>query len=128
MLLVMYLHQTKAVYNINSSKLNPNKLKMQNNVLITPSLLTNFNTHITGMPIHHIGPVKNFHQSFNKYNNKDNKYNMFGFPTGIPELGWRNAYIHNYSKNEIQPEDPFSGISTRNYLNNMDSVDNIYLK
>jgi translation initiation factor IF-3 len=32
------------------------------------------------------------------------------------------------TKNEVKDEDPFTGISTRNYLNNMENVDNIYRK
>ena len=76
----------------------------------------------TSMPIHPTGPVRNFHQSFNKYKNMDG----VGYPTGIPEMGWRNLYLANYSDNLVLEEDPFSGISTRNYLDNLENVKNIY--
>jgi hypothetical protein len=74
------------------------------------------------MPIHPVGPVYNFHQSFNKYKNIPG----VGYPTGIPEMGWRNLYLANYSDNLVVEEDPFSGIPTRNYLDNLDNVKNIY--
>ena len=74
------------------------------------------------MPIHPVGPVHNFHQSFNKYTNMQD----VGYPTGIPEMGWRNFYLSNYSNNEVVEEDPFSGIPTRNYLDNLENVKNIY--
>ena len=76
----------------------------------------------TSMPIHPTGPVRNFHESFNKYKNMDG----VGYPTGIPEMGWRNLYLANYSDNLVVEEDPFSGISTRNFLDNLDNVKNIY--
>ena len=84
----------------------------------------------TGMPIHRVGPAINFHQHFNKYSNNPTYTTVKGCgnPTGIRELGWRNMYISNYTHNEVKEEDPFSGISTRNYLNNMENVDNIYRK
>lgn len=76
----------------------------------------------TCMPIHPVGPVYNFHQSFNKYKHMP----CVGIPTGIPEMGWRNLYLENYSHNEVVEEDPFSGIPTRNFLDNLDNVKNIY--
>jgi hypothetical protein len=83
-----------------------------------------------GMPIHRVGPVINFHQHFNKYTTNPTYTTVKGCgnPTGIPELGWRNMYISNYTNNEVKYEDAFAGISTRNYLNNMENVDNIYRK
>ena len=74
------------------------------------------------MPIHPVGPVYNFHQSFNKCKNSSDA----GYPTGIPEMGWRNLYLANYSDNLVVEEDPFSGIPTRNFLDNLDNVKNIY--
>ena len=76
------------------------------------------------MPIHHVGPIRNFHQSFGKYKNMP----FAGLPTGIPEMGWRNYFLANYSTPHTQIEDPFSGIPTRHFLNNMESVDNLYRK
>jgi hypothetical protein len=74
------------------------------------------------MPVHPVGPVHNFHQSFNKYKNSPDA----GYPTGIPEMGWRNLYLANYSDNLVVEEDPFSGIPTRHFLDNLDNVKNIY--
>ena len=84
----------------------------------------------SGMPVHPIGPAINFHQRFTKYTTNPTYTTVkgCGSPTGIPELGWRNMYLSNYSKNEIPFEDSFSGIVTRNYLDNMENVDNIYRK
>jgi len=92
-----------------------------------------------GMPVHHVGPVYNFHQHFNKYspsltcNNpssipQSNNECISSGPSGIPEMGWRNFYLSNFSKNEIKLVDPFAGTNIRNYLNNMENVDNIYRK
>jgi hypothetical protein len=74
------------------------------------------------MPVHPVGPVHNFHQSFNKYKNMPDA----GYPTGIPEMGWRNLYLANYSDNLVVEEDSFSGIPTRHFLDNLDNVKNIY--
>ena len=108
-----------------------NKLKYLNK-LSNLQNVSNQNTIFrnTGMPIHRVGPVINFHQHFNKYNTNPTYTTVKGCgnPTGIPELGWRNMYISNYTNNEVKDEDAFAGISTRNYLNNMENVDNIYRK
>jgi hypothetical protein len=77
-----------------------------------------------GMSVHRVGPVINFHQSFNNYN----PALTAGMPTGNPYMGWRNFYLKNFTKNEVQEQDPFAGTPVRNYLNNLDNVDNIYRK
>lgn len=115
-ILVLYLYQ---ITRTNSSS-NDNKNTLNN---FLPIILNTRKTQQNmGMPVHRVGPVINFHQSFNKYN----KLKGYGGPTGIPELGWRNYYLANFNKNEVKKEDPFDGISTRNYLNNMENVKNIY--
>jgi hypothetical protein len=93
----------------------------------------------SGMPVHRVGPVYNFHQHFNKYSplitcskpssipETDTKC-ISNYPTGIPEMGWRNWYLSNFSKNEIKEEDPFAGTMVRNFLDNMENVDNLYRK
>ena len=94
-----------------------------------------------GMPVHRVGPVYNFHQHFNKYSPlitgvrnpasivECGNGNAPGFaPTGIPELGWRNWYLSNYGRNEVPEIDPFAGTMIRNFLDNMENVDNIYRK
>ena len=47
-------------------------------------------------------------------------------PTGIPEMGWRNFFLANYSKSQVVEEDPFEGIPTRNFLDNLENVKNLY--
>jgi hypothetical protein len=82
---------------------------------------------INSMPVHHVGPIYNFHQHFNS----SSKNNKGAYPTGIPELGWRNWYLSNNNNNNnchILSDDPFAGTVFRNFLNNMDSLDNIYRK
>ena len=79
----------------------------------------------SGMPVHRVGPVHNFHQTFNKYNPALLPKNT---PTGIPEMGWRNFYLANFSQNQVPPQDPFSGTPIRNFLNNLENVDNLYRK
>lgn len=93
-----------------------------------------------GMPVHRVGPVHNFHQKFNKYSPlltcsrsaasipEEDTTCTSAYPTGIPELGWRNLYLSNYSQNQVPLEDSFAGTSIRNFLNNMENVDNIYRK
>jgi len=93
-----------------------------------------------GMPVHRVGPVHNFHQHFNKYSPlitcskgaasiPEVETNCTtSNPTGIPELGWRNWYLSQYSHNQVPPQDPFAGTSIRNFLDNMENVDNIYRK
>lgn len=113
-ILVLYLYQITRT----NSKSNGHTLDK-----VLPIILNTYTTpQNIGMPVHRVGPVINFHQSFNKYN----KLKGYGGPTGIPELGWRNYYLANFNKNEVKKEDPFDGISTRNYLNNMENVKNIY--
>ena len=94
----------------------------------------------TGMPVHRVGPVHNFHQHFNKYSPlitcskgaasipEAGTDCSVANPTGIPEMGWRNWYLSNYSQNQVPPQDPFAGTSIRNFLDNMENVDNIYRK
>ena len=94
----------------------------------------------SGMPVHRVGPVHNFHQQFNKYSPlltcsksaasipEAETTCTTAYPTGIPELGWRNLYLSQYSQNQVPPQDPFAGTSIRNFLDNMENVDNIYRK
>jgi hypothetical protein len=95
---------------------------------------------MSGMPVHRVGPVHNFHQHFNKYSpaitcskgaasipEVDTTCTTAN-PTGIPELGWRNWYLSQYSQNQVPQQDPFAGTSIRNFLDNMENVDNIYRK
>ena len=120
LILILYLSQ---ILPTNTSKHDTNANKSKNSFM--PIIFDTCSiTRKTGMPVHRIGPVYNFHQSFNKYNSIiQNNYT-----TGIPEMGWRNYYLTNFTTNQVPEQDPFAGTSIRNFLNNMDSVDNIYRK
>ena len=130
-ILVAYLYQITdgAKTNKNSNnKLNSNSfvamINHLNNTINNNEINENNKQTKDCMPIHHVGPIRNFHQSFGKYKTMP----FAGLPTGIPEMGWRNYFLANYSTPHTKPEDPFSGIPTRNFLNNMKSVDNLYRK
>ena len=121
LILVLYLSQNKNMGNKN----NNNK---SNTDAFLPVILDtcSHNNRTTGMPVHRVGPVINFHQSFGKYKNMQNGTYKNGFPNGIPEMAWRNYYLSNFSRNEVPEQDPFVGTVIRNYLDNMDNVKNIY--
>lgn len=137
-LLVLYLYQsTPAIWNNNNKPLG----KPTTREAFLPIIFdTCPNARISGMPVHRVGPVHNFHQHFNKYSplitcSKDpasiperETQCTNAYPTGIPEMAWRNWYLSNYSHNQVPYQDPFAGTSIRNFLNNMESVDNIYRK
>lgn len=128
-ILIVYLHQTTnkntQIKNIKNKKLNNSDEEL---------LIMLYKKHLKKaqednrlhkkklMPIHPVGPVYNFHQHFNKYKSIPGA----GYPTGIPEMGWRNLYLSNYSDSQVVEEDPFAGTPTRHFLNNLESVKNIY--
>ena len=118
-LLVLYLYQITDGSRINNYKQNQNKKNKQ--MKIEP-IIEYTKQKKECMPIHHVGPVYNFHQYFNKYKHIPNA----GMPTGIPEMGWRNFFLANYSKSQVVEEDPFEGIPTRNFLDNLENVKNLY--
>ena len=133
-ILIAYLYQTTTqnAKNSNSNK----KLKNSEAENLRMMMINNYNEQIqkakqnksihkkNAMPIHPVGPVHNFHQHFNKYKNMPG----VGYPTGIPEMGWRNLFLSNYSQNQVVLEDSFAGIPTRNFLDNLDNVKNKYRK
>lgn len=124
-------HLNLPIHHKNSNILmHSNNKHNDNNYVNTNPFDTCKNGRTSGMPVHPTGPAINFHQHFTKYTTNPSyiAVNTCGNPTGIPELGWRNMYLSNFSKNQIPDEDSFSGIPTRNYLDNMENVDNIYRK
>ena len=130
-ILVVYLYQitdgSRTHTNLNKhNKQNSNSfLSIINNLNNTKNNSNNSNNKNKNcMPIHRVGPVYNFHQSFGKYKTMPEA----GIPTGIPEMGWRNFFLSNYSNTQLLKEDPFEGIPTRHFLDNMESVDNLYRK
>ena len=137
LIVITYLNQNKnnASKNNKNNKYNKNhqnthQQQLLHNAAINYNLKLASSHKVSGMPIHRVGPVLNFHQHFTKRTN-NKSYNTVmgcGNPTGIPEMGWRNMYISNNSIKDVDYEDPFSGLITRNYLDNLDNVDNIYRK
>jgi len=125
-ILIVYLHQTtNQNLNSNNSKYNTINNKLLNSFYNEKlkKLQQDKSLHKKKcMPIHPVGPIYNFHQHFNKYKSIPGA----GYPTGIPEMGWRNFFLSNYADNQVVVEDPFAGIPTRNFLDNLESVDNIY--
>jgi len=116
LVLLLYLYQFKYSH----------KKNKHNNNILSPIALpiihdTCNKNRKSGMPVHHVGPVLNFHQKFSKCDN-NNEYGC------IPELGWRNFYINKFNTNEVKHEDSFDGTIVRNFLNQLENVDNIYRK
>ncbi len=128
-ILIVYLHQTtnqNAKHSNTSKKLNNSDEDML--IMIYSEYLNKLQKNKRvykkkcNTPIHPVGPVYNFHQHFNKYKTIPG----VGYPTGIPEMGWRNLFLSNYSTNQVVTEDPFAGTPTRTFLDNLDNVKNIY--
>ena len=72
-----------------------------------------------------LGPVHNFHQKFNKQlYNLDTKYQQ----KNADPLGWRKRYLIKNNKFLVPTDKNFDNISTKNFLNNLENVDNIYRK
>lgn len=124
LILVLYLYQSKIIGNNNNN--NNYKINKTKNSFLPVIYDTCKNVRMSGMPVHRVGPVINFHQSFGKYKNMQNGTYKNGFPNGIPEMAWRNYYLANFNKNEVCEQDSFAGTVIRNYLDNMDNVKNIY--
>lgn len=138
-ILGLYLYQSTPALHSNKSR-QPNNYRKQSEAFLP--IIFDICPHVRtqGMPVHRIGPVHNFHQRFNKYSPlitcsksaasipEVETSCTSAYPTGIPEMGWRNLYLLNYSQNQISPEDTFAGTSIRNFLDNMENVDNIYRK
>ena len=129
-ILIVYLHQTtiknlKNMNNSNNSKYNTLNNKLLNSIYNENLKKVQQDKRLHKkkcMPIHPVGPVYNFHQHFNKYKAIPGA----SYPTGIPEMGWRNLFLANYSDSQVVVEDPFAGTPTRHFLNNLESVKNIY--
>jgi hypothetical protein len=121
LILVLYLYQNKSIGNTYNAT---NTIKKDTFFPIIYDTCSNKRT--SKMPVHRVGPVINFHQSFGKFKNMQNGTYKNGFPTGIPEMAWRNYYLTNFNHNKVPEQDSFSGTIIRNYLDNMENVKNIY--
>ena len=137
--ILLYMFQSMPKTGKNSS----NHKNKKNTNSMYPVILDTCNRGpvLQTQPVHRVGPVYNFHQHFNKYNpaltvqhpssipqgnQTVEDRNGVAYPTGIPEMGWRNFYLANYSENQIEYQDPFAGTQIRNFLDNMENVQNIY--
>jgi len=137
-ILGLYLYQgTPALH---SGKSSNSKNSKKSEAFLPVIFDTCPRVRMSGMPVHRVGPVHNFHQHFNKYSPlitcsrsaasipQEDTECTTAYPTGIPEMGWRNWYLSQYSQNQVPEQDPFAGTSIRNFLDNMENVDNIYRK
>ena len=116
LILVVYLYQITDNTTLNNIRNANNKKQIQNNnsFLSMMNKKNNLQNNTKQcMPMHRVGPIHNFHQSFAKSKT-------------MPEMGWRNFFLSNYSNNNVVEEDPFSQIPTRHFLDNLESVKNIY--
>lgn len=84
----------------------------QNNIDFVQSSKNNLVEFTNGKK--HLGPVKHFHQCFNNDNFKSN------------ELGWRQWWIKNKTKNNVNPIKNTNKFM-ENYLNNLEHLKNIYI-
>ena len=109
-LLVLFLYQSHRVDKMANIA---QTISMKPNDTIIPVIIDtcpNSDSRI-GTPVHHIGPVLNFHQKFKPE---------------LPELGWRNFYLNNYTKTLPENDTNFEGTPIREYLDNMENVKNLY--
>ena len=101
--------------NLDISLENENEIKKcikQNNIDFIQSSKNNLVEFTNGKK--HLGPVKNFHQCFNNDNFKSN------------DLGWRNWWIKNKTKNNVKPTKNTNKFM-ENYLDNLEHLKNIYI-
>ena len=139
-ILGLYLYQGTPALHSGKSMNSKNNMVGKSEAFLPVIFDTCPRVRMSGMPVHRVGPVHNFHQRFNKYSplitcskgaasipEVDTTCTIAN-PTGIPELGWRNFYLSQYSQNQVPPQDPFAGTSIRNFLDNMENVDNLYRK
>lgn len=120
-------------YKINSKNSNSNNIVNMTNNLVNNNDMNNINNtnNINNiikddfMPVmskkRYLGPIINFHQLFNnKLNNckkrDDNK------------LGWRNWWDKNKRDGMLVKDTGFEGTVIKNYLNNLDNTNNMFLK
>lgn len=81
----------------------------------------NFECYLDREANRKLGPVHNFHQTFNEkhYKLKNTKRNP-------NVLGWRNHYITKNNKFLVSPDINFDNVSTKNFLKNLENVKNVY--
>ena len=107
-LFLLSIYQNNQNNQINSNFIVANTTSKQDKLNCTNQHLKRISVSNCDKPL---GPVINFHQSF-----QNKKMN---------ELGWRNFY-NKYNTYKVKDIDNFKGTKIRNYLNNMNSTNNIY--
>lgn len=97
---------------------NLNNNIINNNINDSNVINNNKETFMPVMPIkRNLGPYYNFHEIFNK-----NLNNL-----KFKELGWRNWWDKNKRKNKLNSKTGFEGTIIKNYLNNLDNTNNMFL-
>lgn len=97
-----------VVYNYNMNNQNQNNNKITNHVESSQVAVNHFEPRILLSSLQH-----GFHDNFAN-NNK--------------LLGWRHWYLKNKSNYQVEPTGNFDGIVTRNYLDNMDNLNDWFNK
>jgi len=101
-----YSQKIKSIKNnLNSNEINTFKHQIHNNTIV-PN-----NHNVVSIPD---VTQHGFHDYFAEKNGFNNNQ----------LLGWRYWYLRNKSKYDVKPDDNFTNIPTRQYLNNMESLDN----
>jgi hypothetical protein len=106
-ILIIYLYQilqTKQHFNYNIAN---NK----NESFIPIIFDTCISNKKSGMPVHRVGPILNFHTFFNKYNPDIQKK----YITGIPEIGWRNYYLKYFNNYQVSEQNTFAETPIHNF-------------
>ena len=113
-LVVLYYYQSKINKNNKVSKEQNNSVATINNTFTNSSQNGNDKSGNEGSVkvVRHLGPSIDFHK---KFVNQDKS------------TGWRNWWLKNKSNYQVDEDSNFHGTSVRNYLNHMDSTNNIYL-
>lgn len=110
------MNKTKTITNLHNEKFFPvifDTCKNRNSLSSIRNEGLPLGVVYDGQPVHRVGPVINFHQMF-----KPN----------LPELGWRNYYLSTFNDYNVPTDTNFDGTIIRNYLDNLENVDNLYRK
>lgn len=119
--LLMFIIISCSIYYLFIQKEQGNNSALLNNELLLENNKNNGETTEKFMPVmpckRTLGPVYNFHEQFNKRLNTQ-KYK---------ELGWRNWWFKNKRCSKLSSDTGFEGTIVKNYLSNMDNVNNMFL-
>ena len=122
-----------AKLNNNTNNIDTNNINMTTDVMYINTLLNkqgniineNSECYLNREAERILGPVRNFHQKFNnQLYNLDTKFQQ----KNANPLGWRKHYITKNNKFLVPMDKNFDNIVTKNYLKNLENVDNLYRK